>query len=135
MAHNVKLANAAANAAATAIVALLNSGKGDIYNAPQPATADTAITTQTLLAEVTFNAGAGGSPTLGVITFAAITADADADASGTPTWMRLKKSDGTPVMDCTVGLTSDYDIVIDAVPIVQHATISLDSLTFTQNKG
>src|SRR5207247_1933356 len=55
---------AGANASADAVAALLNGGTIRIYTAPQPATADTAITTQTLLA----------SPTLGNPAFTAAVA-------------------------------------------------------------
>jgi len=136
MANNVKLSNAAANAEASAICALLNSGRLRLYTGTQPATADTAITTQVLLCELTFNATAAGSPSNGVCTFNAITADASANASGTPTWFRALQSNGTTsVFDGTVGLISGYDCIIDAVPIVAGSTVSVSAMTYTANKG
>jgi len=127
---------AAADAEAGAIAALCNSGKLRLYNGTQPATADTAVDTQTLLCELTFNATAmSGSPAAGVATFAAITADSSADATGTPTWFRAVKSNGTTsVFDGTVGL-SGADCNIDAVPITTGATISVVSMTYTANRG
>lgn len=107
-----------------------------LYDGSQPATADTAVTTQTLLCELTFNATSAGSAASGVATFNAVTADASANASGTPTWFRALKSDGTtPVFDGTVGLVSGYDCIIDAVPIVAGATVSVTTMTYTANKG
>lgn len=136
MANNVHLGNAAANAEASAVVALLNSGKLRVYNGTQPATADTAITTQTLLCELTFGSTAGGSPSNGVITFNAITSDSSANNGGTPSWFRALKSDGTTsVFDGTVGTGAGYDCIIDASPIVQGATVACTSMTYTAYKG
>lgn len=50
MANNPQITNAAASVAADAVLALVNTGYLRLYDAPQPATADTAISTQTLLA-------------------------------------------------------------------------------------
>jgi hypothetical protein len=52
MAHNLKLSNAAVNAKADALAALANNGYLRIYSGSQPADADSAITSQVLLAEV-----------------------------------------------------------------------------------
>jgi hypothetical protein len=137
MANLVHLADAAANAEADAICALLNSGKLRLYNGAQPVTADTAIGGgNTLLCELTFNATAAAAASGGVATFNAVTADASANASGTPTFFRAVKSNGTTcVFDGTVGLVSGYDCIIDAVPIVAAATVSVTSMSYTANKG
>ena len=55
MASNLKLADAAVNAEADALSDLLDSGYLRIYDSTgtgQPATADTAVTTQRLLADL-----------------------------------------------------------------------------------
>src|SRR4051812_39464332 len=98
MALNPKLSNAAANAAADAVCALLNNGYLRLYSGTQAADADTAIGAQVLLAELRFNATAFGSAVAGVATANAITADSSADATGTATWFRALKSDGTTVV-------------------------------------
>ncbi len=135
MAYNVKRADAAVNAEATAVVALLNGGKLRLYTGTQPATADTAAA-GTLLAELTFaNPAISGSPSAGVATLAALTADGSANADGTPTWFRALKSDDTPVFDGTVGLVSGYDCIIDAVPIVAATSVSCTVGSYTANKG
>lgn len=136
MANNVKLSNATANAEAAATVALCNNGYLRLYNGTQPATADTAVTTQTKLAELRFAATAiSGSPSEGLATFATISDDSSADAGGTPTWFRALKSDGTTsVFDGTVG-TSGTDCIIDAVPIVAGTTVGVTSMTYRANKG
>lgn len=138
MAYNLHLGEAAANAEATAIVALLDNGYLRIYNGTQPATADTAVSTQTLLAELRFNnPAADGAAAAGVVTFdvAPAVTDASANANGTPTWFRALKSDGTTaVFDGTVGL-SGTDCVIDASPIVSGATVTVTAMTYTSNRG
>jgi len=134
MANNLKLSDASVNAEASALSALLNSGYLRIYSGSQPATADTAIGAQVLLAELRFGATAFGSPASGVMTANPITADSDADATGTAAWFRALKSDGTTaVCDGTVG-TSGTDLIIATTSIVQHAQVSCTSLTYTVTK-
>jgi hypothetical protein len=134
-ATNPKLTNTAANAAIDAIAALANNGYLDIYNGTQPATADTAISSQTLLASLHFSNPAFGAGSAGVATAAAISSDSDADATGTATWFRVFKSDHTTaVWDGSVG-TSSADLVLGTTSIVQHAIVSVSSYTITQNKG
>jgi len=135
MANNFKQADAAVNAAADAVCALCNSGYLRIYTAPQPATADTAISDQTLLAELTFGATAFGAASGGVAEANAITADSAANATGTAAWFRALKSDGTTsVFDGSVG-TSDADLVLNSVAIQENAEVSITSLTYTQPKS
>src|SRR6266550_425027 len=69
---------AGANASADAVGALLNGGTIRIYTSPQPATANTAITTQTLLASPRFGTPAYAAAVAGVSTATAITADPSA---------------------------------------------------------
>lgn len=134
MSLNLKLANAAVNAEADALTAALVSGYLRIYDGTQPATADTAISSQVLLAELRFGNPAFGSSSAGVITANAITQDSDADATGTATWFRLLKSDGTtPVLDGSVG-TSSANLVLPTVSIVQHAVVSVSSYVHTVTK-
>lgn len=135
MANDLKLGNAAANAAADAVCALLNSGYLRIYDGVQPASADTAISTQTLLAELRFAATAFEAAVAGVATANALTPDMDADATGTATWFRAFKSDGTSaVFDGSVGMT-DCDLNMNTTAIQEHAEVRVDSLTYTQPKS
>lgn len=137
MANNPKRSNVAANAACDAMAALANSGKLRIYDSTgtgQPATADTAVTTQVLLAELTMNATAFAGAVAGVATANAITADASADATGTATWFRLLKSDGTTtICDGSVG-TSGADLNLNSVAIGAGATVSVTAFTLTETK-
>lgn len=135
MANNPKRTDAAANAACDAMAALANSGKLRIYDGTQPATAATAITTQVLLAELVMNATAFGSAVAGVATANAITSDASADATGTASWFRLLKSDGTTViLDGSAG-TASADLVLTTTSIVAAAAVSVSSFTLTESKG
>lgn len=100
-----------------------------IYDGTKPAVGGTATN---LLAEltcnVTFAAGASG----GVLTLNAITSDASADATGTATWFRMVKSDGTThVMDGTVG-TTGADLNLNTTSIVTGATVAVTSFTITE---
>lgn len=137
MATNLKMADAGVNAEADALATALNTGYIRIYDSTgtgQPATADTAVTTQVLLAELRFGSTAFGSSSAGQITANAITDDTDANATGTATWFRCLKSDGTtPVMDGNVG-TSASNLVISTTSIVQHATVSISSFVHTVTK-
>lgn len=97
--------------------ALLNGGYLRIYDGTKPTQGDTAITTQVLLAELTFGSPAFGSPSGGTITANAITSDTSANASGTATWFRAFKSDGTTaVLDGTVGVSGcDLNLATDVI--------------------
>lgn len=135
MAVNPKRSNAAVTAAADAVCALLNNGYLRLYDGSQPANADTAVTSQTQLAELRWNATAFGGATNGVAVANAITADTSADATGTATWFRALKSDGTTaVFDGSVG-TSSADLVLNSTAITSGANVSVTSFTYNENKG
>ena len=121
---------ATSNAAMNAIGTLLNSGYIKIYTTPQPADANTAISSQTLLSTLTFGATAFGGSSGGVITANAITADTNAAATGTAVWARLTKSDGTAVCDASVG-TSGTDLIINNTSIQSGTEVDCSSLTIT----
>jgi hypothetical protein len=105
-----------------------NSGKLRIYSGSRPATGGT---TTTLLAELTCNATFAPSASGGVLTLNSIAQDASADATGTATWFRLVKSDGTThVMDGDVG-TSGSDLNLNSTSITAGATVSVTSFTIT----
>lgn len=133
MAHNLKISDTLANAEANAIASLFNSGFLRIYDGSQPADANTAITTQTLLAELTFGSPAFGAAVAGVITANAITPDSDANASGNATWYRCVKSDGVTVLvDGSVGSTgSGCDCEMNQTSITIHQPVSITSFTHT----
>lgn len=102
MANNTQMTDLAVNTQADALAALLNSGLIKVYDGTQPATGDTAISGNTLGVTLTLGATAFPSASSGVLTANAITAGVAA-ASITPTWARICKSDGTPVLDVSAG--------------------------------
>jgi hypothetical protein len=103
-----------------------------IYDGTRPATGGTATT---LLAELTCNATFAPAASSGVLTLNAITSDASADATGTATWARIVKSDGTThVTDCSVG-TSGADINLNTVSIVTAAIVAVTSATLTEGNA
>lgn len=134
MAKNNQRAYATCNAAATAVGALCNNGYLRIYTGTQPANADTAVSTQTLLSEHRFSATAFGAASNGVITANAITSD-EALASGTATWFRVLDSDGTTVVfDGSVG-TSDANLILGTTSFSTGLTVDIDSMTYTVNRA
>ena len=99
-----------------------------IYDGTRPATGGTATT---LLAQLTCNATFAPAASGGVLTLNAITADSSADATGTATWFRIVKSDGTThVMDGNVG-TSGSDMNFNSVAFTAGANVSVSSFTIT----
>jgi hypothetical protein len=108
-----------------------NNGYLRIYSGTRPATPATAITTQVLLAELRFANPAAASVTNGVITFDTISPDTSANATGTASWARCLKSDGTTaVCDMNVG-TSDANIIVTTTAISAGVQVSVTSATVT----
>jgi hypothetical protein len=132
MSFDPQTSAAARNAMLNALTALLNvGGAGTIqyYTGAQPASPDTAITSQTLLCTDTFNATAFGAASAGVATANAITSGT-AVASGTLTWVRCLSGAGTPVVDLAAG-TSASDVVVATTTITTGLTIPVTSFTLT----
>jgi len=120
------------NASANAVGALLNGGTIRIYTAPQPASPDVAITTQTLLASPTFGATAFAAAVAGVATANAITADPSAAASGTANWARFVTSGGATVYDGLVGTTpaSSFSVRLASLTITATHAVAVTSCTY-----
>jgi hypothetical protein len=135
MANNPKFANVTVNAEADALARLLDNGYLRVYSGSQPATADTALGAQVLLAELRFNATSAPAASAGVLTFNALTSDTSADATGTAAFYRALKSDGTSVvMDGSVG-TSSADLVLNSTAIQSGAQVDVTSFAVTVSKG
>lgn len=131
MANNFNTSNLAANAAADALSDLLDNGYLRIYDGTQATDADTAIGAQVLLAELRFANPMSGAAVAGVVTASALTPDSSANATGTATWFRCLKSDGTTVVcDGSIG-TSGCDLNLNTVSIVSGAQVSASSVTLT----
>jgi hypothetical protein len=138
--NNPFFSDATTEASVNAVAALVNSGNISIYSGSQPTDANTAITSQVLLASCAFgstafgSAVASGSAGSKVVTATAntISSDTSAAATGTAAWFRAYKSDGvTGAFDGSVG-TSGCDLNLNTVSIVSGATVSVTSFTITQ---
>jgi hypothetical protein len=100
-----------------------------IYDGTRPATGGTATTP---LAELTCNATFAPGAAAGVLTLNAITQDSSANSSGTATWFRIVKSDGTThVLDGNVG-TSGSDLNLTTTTIVATQPVSVSSFVITE---
>ena len=131
MAKSTGWTNAARNLMADGVDGEFNNGYLRIYSGTRPATPATAITTQVLLAELRFANPAAASVTNGVITFDTISPDTSANATGTASWARCLKSDGTTaVCDMNVG-TSDANIIVTTTAISAGVQVSVTSATVT----
>lgn len=125
---NVALRNARLDAISTFAG---DSGYLRIYDGTQPATGGTATT---LLAELRINATVAPAASGGVLTLNALTADSSANATGTATWARWTKSDGTThVMDFSVTASGGGgDIILSTVSIVSGVGVSITSAALSE---
>ena len=125
LAYDVSVRNAQLDAITTRAGA---SALLRIYNGTRPATGGTATT---LLAQLTCGSTFAPAASAGVLTLNAITADSSADATGTATWFRIVKSDGTTfVMDGDVG-TSGSDMNMNSVSFTAGGSVANTSFTIT----
>ena len=102
-----------------------------IYDGTRPATGGTATT---LLAELTCGSPLAAGASSGVLTFDSVTQDASANATGTATWFRIVKSDGTThVLDGTVTATGGGgDLEMVSTSITTGQPVQLTSYTITE---
>lgn len=99
-----------------------------IYSGTQPATGGTATT---LLAEDICNATFAPAASSNVLTLNAI-ATSNASATGTASWFRILKTDGTTVvLDGTVG-TAGADLNLNTTAIVSGGPVAITSFTITE---
>lgn len=133
MALATRMAYAATNRQADILSDDLDNGYLRIYDGSQPANADTAVSTQTLLAELRFNATAAPAASNGVLTMNALTAEDSALASGTATWFRALKSDGTTTLfDGSVGtIGSTSNLELTSTTITSGTQVSVTAFTHT----
>jgi hypothetical protein len=138
---NVRLANAAQQAAMDAVVDLIDSGGAgtiNIYSGTQPTTANDAVGAGTLLATLTFNVTAfGATNTSGVATAAAITGDSSADATGMAAWARVLNGSAATVFDCDVTATDGGGTIeLNTISIVAGGSVDIGNfMTMTHPDG
>jgi len=106
------------------------SGKLQVMSGTRPATGGTATT---VLGILTCNATYAPSSSGGVLTLNAITQDSAADSTGTATWFRQFKSDGTTIcFDGSVTATGGGgDLELSTVSIVVGGPITVTSFVLT----
>jgi hypothetical protein len=138
--YNTKMSNAAVNAEADALAARAAGGYMRWYDGAQPATADTAITTQSVVAELRFGTPAFGASAAGIITAEAITPD-PAAAGGEAAWFRTFEADGvTPLWDGSLGVPDPevpgdaYDIELTSTTIPPGVECRLTTFSHTVAK-
>lgn len=126
MARNLQLSVTALNAQVNAVASRLNGGYLRVYSGDQPGTADTEITTQTLLAELRFSSPAIATTSNGVVTFDAISPCVPALAAGEATWFRCLTASEEPVLDGAISYADPADLVITprAIEITEGVAVS-----------
>jgi hypothetical protein len=124
----------ARNAAAAAVVGLLDAGPGpgtlQIRSGAMPASPETAAT-GTLLATVVLSDPAAGAPATGVATITDPAAVTGA-AAGTAGWARFLDSTGAAVLDCDVTATGGGGaITLSTTTISVGVTVDMGAITYT----
>ncbi len=134
-----RISTAARNAAADAVVDLLDGGAAagyiEIRTGAQPATPGDAAT-GTLLATLPLSDPAFGAASSGVATASAITDDTSADATGTAGWFRGYDDNDVAVIDGSITATSGGgDMELNSVSIVTGGLVEITSWTITMPGG
>lgn len=107
------------------------NGRLEIYSGAQPANGGAE---GTLLAVFTLGASFAPVPVNGVLS-PTLPAATTGVATGTASWARVTKSDGTTaVMDLSAGL-SGKDIILNTVSITSGGAVSVTSWTITGSMG
>ena len=107
------------------------SAKLRIYSGTRPANANTAITTQTMLVELTCNATAFAAAASGGVLTANAISNGTAAANGTASFFRLWQSNGTTaIMDGDVA-ASGADLNLNNTSIATGQTVSVTAFTIT----
>lgn len=129
----LSLSTAARNAKLNALNAFLGASPLlRIYSGTPPGSANSALTTNTQLAEMVMNATPFGAASNGTMTANAIAPDTSADAAGLASFYRVYLADGTTsVVQGVVG-TSVADLVINTTSIVAAGPVSVASLVWAE---
>jgi hypothetical protein len=132
MASNLNYSNGTRNAQQQGLITYAGADAiMFIYSGAQPATANTAISGQTVLCQMAVN-GAFGTDSNGTLTITTpITGTAT--NSGVASFFRITKSNGaTVVMDGSIG-TTDADLILDTTTINNTQTVTISSGTIIRN--
>lgn len=102
-----------------------------IYDGTPPADANTALSSNTLLATLTMSATPFGAASGGTLTAASISNDSSADATGTASFFRILQSDATTVVLQGSVSTSGADLNLNTTSIVSGGPVAVSSLVIT----
>jgi hypothetical protein len=106
-----------------------------VYNGTRPANPGTAISSQTMLVELTCNATAFAPAASGGVLTANAISNGTAAATGTASWFRLFQSNGTTaIMDGDVS-TSGSDLNLNNTSIATSQTVSVTSFVITEGNA
>jgi len=132
----IKFDTTTRNAMLDALIARVGtSGLLRIYNGTRPADPGTAITSQTMLVELTCNATAFAPAASGGVLTANAISNGTAAATGTASWFRLFQSNGTTaIIDGDVGM-SGSDLNLNNTSIATGQTVSVTSFTDTEGNA
>lgn len=140
MAVDMRISNAVALVLCDAIVDALDAGTGGyirIYDGSVPTNVDAAAT-GTLLAQLTLSQPAFGSAADinpgARATANTITSDSSADATGTASYFRAFRSDGTAILQGTAGIATS-DMILTTVSIVIGSIVSVSSWTVSVSES
>lgn len=134
----LRVSNAARSAAADAIRLLVDAGTGAgklrIYNGTQPTGPDTAVSSQTLLAEFTLADPSFGAASNGVTTLQGTPRTTTGLAAGTASWFRVLDSNNVAILDGAVG-TSGADLNLNTTTISVGVNVEITSGAVTVPAG
>lgn len=130
--------NAMCNAAVQAVDQGSAAGTVKLYTATQPASANTAVSSQTLLATFTLDDPSFGSSSSGVATLGGTPRTTTGVAAGTATWFRCESNGGSTltIFDGTVTATGGGGALeLNTTTISNGVSVSITSGTFTMPSG
>lgn len=131
----ISFTTATRNARADAITTTLGSSPTlRVYDGTPPASANAALSSNTLLVTLPMSATAFPAASSAALTANAITTT-NAAATGTASFFRLIKSDGTTVVaQGTVG-TSGADLNLNTTALVSGGPVACSSFVFTEGNA
>lgn len=105
----------------------------NVYSGVRPAGPDSALSGNTLLAELTGAATFAPDPTTGSLVANSITGDPEANAGGTPSFVRVFEDDGTtPICDLSVSVTGGGgEVQFSSLTFAAGVPVGLSSLVIT----
>jgi flagellar hook-basal body complex protein FliE len=110
----------------------------NIYDGTPPASADAALSSNNLLAQLTCSTTAFGAATTAnpsVLTANAISSDTSADSTGTASFFRiLTQNAGTVCAQGTAG-TASADLILNTTSLTSGSTVAITSATISLPTG